>query len=1582
MNSIDQLPNIHRKGDSAYSSFSGSSSVPEYPSPLSCNENSCLSSKQFQYIDSEYVKAIYNPMDTNHDVRDIDGGKTTEVSTWGFESQRDPPAPPARIDSFIAIKNFDNVKGNRNSENQFEQVVFKKLQTICVNEAHCGIHPELNWSQKVSPDYHHTSVPKKNNLICKDKDDVLGHDTEQKTFQNTMIRLPPSFTLQEHLQENLDTHVYDPETQKHGYGQKLAHSGKSTGQPIPHSCDITKINPNTTISTKQNKEQCFFVTGLNGQPRGVRETNLSAHHTHQTRGAMKGHLDMHEDISQESAALKSMNGSHTNENIYSRQSSLEKKNFQHDWKLCNLSPQVPIKNEGNSCLVSNHKESKGGSGFSQDQRSKNYKLPASQSLNFFETEYIEHGEFGFRSRQCHSNSNQIFYCGPTQNLQTVSGPSVRGHEQQADKTASVSTTQQSDIPSKFKRQTIINTSNKKISKETTPLLYQLAGEKCSSIGRMFSNPDQAKQPQESIHSTTVPQKSNHCSVAECKEVPIQLLKSKSYNRLVGVDADNQNYDEALGSSGSSVDETFKKDYRERIKDAQCKVLRETSFKRKDLQMSLPFRFKKTSCERPSILHLRSSSLSNTIEGIKPDFTDVSSEMISNHEEAKKSQVIRKGGKKRLTAEQKKRCYSEPEKLNQVGSSCGQPKTAPVWKKDQSGFTSLDGNSGDSLVATRKEAFAKGGRAHSATSFSKTELKQIQYNALMEYIERKISQRSTFSQQMQSQKSTQRPSTPGRLPDWNSNQSRKIGNPKSENISRPLSAGQVLESSFDSYISRACLGSKPHSSNSVVEVMDSESLDFVRIPARNTDKSASAESLLDPLDPVALNGHTRSKSTPFTVQVFSKYTSFTEAPFPVQNRDADPYSSQQQNSESKITREATKSILPEGQKCYVARERGKSMEELGTAKLARPSVLSKSIDQLHPIKNLETGIPSSFQSGKHELPAESQSKLNSNEFTSQKVSIHSQEWVKASHEEINGLKQKESQMKPTSIPPFERHPNLIKPNNMSLSTESLSLKPLSSQSVLLSSVSKPQTAPHSLSSVSFQDNGSGGCDGGDDDDDDDVFSQDMPTKVETNSLITLHAHVGHHITCEPDSPKGEASSSEDSLLTQSLVGDKKNKMALCNSLNVAAEAQPSLKEGNKDNMKYPWDSRSSLLIQSEVGTAASDLNAFPFETSNRASDEKFLTNKEERTQLAPESITLIQEPTTLFSPTKDSEFVQGQDEVKHEQPTEKKSTDKTQDNVSMMSVTLTSKAQLKSEDQKYEDLAKENLSKYQSLADILAPCFNRKTAVDLMEGLFPVDTLELENQYMVKQRTSKGNEQGTKTTNMTSVSLGVHSMESPTSAFSKNEEGPAGNDSKYSSEILLSINQIHETTEVGSEDQNDITAKKKELIVKIQCKAQDLQKDKEVLQKELKSYNMLGEALESLVKEVCKPNEYERYMMFIGDLEKVVNLLLCLSSRLARVENALCKVNESTDAEEKKSLNERHNLLTRQREDAKDLKENLERRERVVSDILCKYWNDKQLQDYKHFVKMKASLLIKQKDLEEKIKCCEEWLESIQNCILS
>lgn len=57
-------------------------------------------------------------------------------------------------------------------------------------------------------------------------------------------------------------------------------------------------------------------------------------------------------------------------------------------------------------------------------------------------------------------------------------------------------------------------------------------------------------------------------------------------------------------------------------------------------------------------------------------------------------------------------------------------------------------------------------------------------------------------------------------------------------------------------------------------------------------------------------------------------------------------------------------------------------------------------------------------------------------------------------------------------------------------------------------------------------------------------------------------------------------------------------------------------------------------------------------------------------------------------------------------------------------------------------------------------------------------------------------------------------------------------------------------------------------------------------------------MEAIVKEVCKPNEFDKFRMFIGDLDKVVNLLLSLSGRLARVENALNNLDENVSPEER------------------------------------------------------------------------------------
>lgn len=57
-------------------------------------------------------------------------------------------------------------------------------------------------------------------------------------------------------------------------------------------------------------------------------------------------------------------------------------------------------------------------------------------------------------------------------------------------------------------------------------------------------------------------------------------------------------------------------------------------------------------------------------------------------------------------------------------------------------------------------------------------------------------------------------------------------------------------------------------------------------------------------------------------------------------------------------------------------------------------------------------------------------------------------------------------------------------------------------------------------------------------------------------------------------------------------------------------------------------------------------------------------------------------------------------------------------------------------------------------------------------------------------------------------------------------------------------------------------------------------------------------VESKVVAACKPNEVDKFRMFIGDLDKVVSLMLSLSGRLLRVETTLETLDPDTELHER------------------------------------------------------------------------------------
>uniref|UniRef100_A0A3B3Z6E2 ASD2 domain-containing protein n=1 Tax=Periophthalmus magnuspinnatus TaxID=409849 RepID=A0A3B3Z6E2_9GOBI len=285
-----------------------------------------------------------------------------------------------------------------------------------------------------------------------------------------------------------------------------------------------------------------------------------------------------------------------------------------------------------------------------------------------------------------------------------------------------------------------------------------------------------------------------------------------------------------------------------------------------------------------------------------------------------------------------------------------------------------------------------------------------------------------------------------------------------------------------------------------------------------------------------------------------------------------------------------------------------------------------------------------------------------------------------------------------------------------------------------------------------------------------------------------------------------------------------------------------------------------------------------------------------------------------------------------------------------------------EDQKRAELARDIMGKDKSLAEILDQS-RMKTTMDMMEGIFPGGEQLIEGAHQRRKGPVKQVAPREKEDNMVAVTM-------VTSATYYSTSAPKA-------ELLIKMKDMPEEEEDSEEELDlDLANKKQELIDSLTKKLQVLREARESLQEDILDNNTLGEEVEVQVQQVCKPNELDKFRMFVGDLDKVVSLLLSLSGRLARVENALNSLEEDATPEERRTLTEKRKLLIRQHEDAKELKENLDRRERVVYDILANYLREDTLTDYEHFVKMKSALIIEQRKLEDKIKLGEEQLKCL------
>ncbi|KAM9531335.1 protein Shroom1 isoform 2-T2 [Guaruba guarouba] len=1303
ISSVEHLVQLPGRLDSAYSSFSGGSSAPEYPTTLCYGENCCWPPEQVPYMDLEYVRGIYNLSAANSDHGCLRPCAAPDLSSHNSHSTSltepsgstptratshqgppppaaPPPSPPMRLDSYNVTRHLENSRGRHSSGSHGDCSV---QPAPCMQDSQLvdrdvpwGRHRDEVKEQDIvavrektlenkglsSDSANDLSVSKIQGLKMEENGERSPSQQPVRRSKPHIFSRPSSFIFQEYLKTDSVADIpkiLSAYNSVHAYEDPEEKSSKSY-HPV-------HIHPNTVNDTQEDK-QC---------PCGVRQPAL--------RGDVQSTVP---EPSQERGSLP-----YPQCPLHAElRSDVDQDGFEDS---CDLKYMENASGKLNGCTGKNQccdSEGKLGSGIGElpNEQAKMQRSALSCSYRAAEVEPPRCEEWDQGDRQCHGNNGQMSLIRPKEEPTShfvheakkekggnSSSPDLSIHRGREEPPVQKC---QPEFQKQLLRQPQDDPAGEQITRQTTPMLYYLSGGKPTAI----LSHNKLTQCKEDLR-TSLKESSASSYSARC----LELQRESSQPQRT--DHHHQCSDDLLETEDLILmDESFKNDYREKLKVAQKKVLRETSFKRKDLQMSLPVRLRYRPSKRPSIEHLRSFSLSSSSEDAKPVPCSLSHleslECFNRDEEIKKPQTGRMGGRKRVTKEQKNLCYSEPEKLDQLADK------EVLWSQVRDEITE------QGTGAARRETLESRGRALSSSSISRTELKQIQHTALIQYMERKINQRPGSSQQLPLHKP-----------------------PLQKRLSHP------------------------------------------KWPPSKTSN---------------LNGSRKMQNDEVFCQVLSKERSPGVAPplacVPLLSVSSRYNPSSAGTETSKL---------------------GPSPNEEGRDYPSKCALAESLLQEGYP--------PGRVQEG------------------------------------------------PKSTPP--------------------SMQDTHGQ------VAPSRHCKRSLGAPSFHDpekDGRENCEHKDDD------ISGCPCCQGTKEL-TLEASIPI-----PRSRSKEDAQAEEECRTESLSS---------NALTKCPEQQPAASPEQVICCH-------TVLAQPHYG----DRNTAKGLIAKEAS----MYNSQSDACLKGEAKRRLQSP----------------------------------------------------EDQRYEELAMEIIAKDSSLVDILMPHPDRRSALDLMEGLFPVNISMLD-----KSHRKRGDVQ--------------HVQENESCRDAPAECPEPEHDAKQKCEDPTSEgSQVLNRSRGSTNDLDDITSKKLELMSRLRSKLQTLYEERELVLSEARACAMRGTELEALVQNVCRHNEFERYMMFIGDLEKVVSLLLCLSSRLARVQNAMRRIDGNMDAEEKQSLHERHKLLSRQREDAKDLKENLDRRERVVSGILAKYLSAQQLQDYRCFVQEKTSLLIEQKDLEEQIKFFEEQLESLGRSI--
>ncbi|KAM6072354.1 protein Shroom3 isoform 5-T5 [Theristicus caerulescens] len=1675
-NSIDQLSHLHSKRDSAYSSFSTNSSIPEYPAPPFSKEHSCSTDSMqprgslqegMRQADIRYVKTVYDAqrgISEEYEVKSstllpscearasLDGrghgrlhgfSRHSAAPSWAQPGQgssdsksqppKGPPLPPTRSDSYAAIRHHErpsscagldlNKPGRTQPKGAWPPLVSTlsqgpllktpfgegHLHTVVEKspESSPTVKPKQSYSQPAqpgqpllptgvypvpSPEPHYAQVPQpsasSNGTLYPALAKESGYSPPLPVSYDKAVA-SSTLGFDENGNQsttNRSTIFYQPPAteRKHDAVAKLL-------QPKPPSL----AGPEVCLTTSRKEELLppYKVAHSNRETASTAQASKHGFQAPQPQlrdaSERKTHYQPKEDRTAESQEDKNSNAQinernaaahhqwgHSKAKHYgfsSLQNIPESSRRQSSSELNEAQPGEGYSNAKLSFLNSSSKEEKDhrGQGHKQwsdvDPQAFARQEEEGTSVTPFHAaepkceeppspQHPKPSDFG-RSRLSSSSTQSFPYGKPDAGkprcsvLEKVSKFEQREQSTQQPQSAGIPSFGQHYGPSRTSQPSSTRCSLHSLEDMRSKL--REPGQLPSEPGRV-SSPSirngkleeadwrpielqmaaSAKQARPSEYYSLCPESEVHIRAA-------QLPRSKSTFQLGGEPEKEILWkDNVQDAHGSQLDTPFNRAYRNSIKDAQSRVLRATSFHR----ISPPFgSAPKRTTQRPASAHLGMRSMAASPHTPKERHSVTPTEgSLSALDYAKTQHILRIGGRKRLTAEQKKRSYSEPEKMNEVGISDGEPSPFSFQKKG------IHFVFPENTVADRRKIFERDGKGSSTASLSKPELKQLQQNALADYIKRKTGRRPSsqdvgllrehsHSSYLQAggpdSQSLSSASSMNSLQDQNLYRRResveqisrtgRISSTLPPGLTGPFDmSGDEKKGPQDSSVTGRPKTERCRDYRAKTELTKGTQTDPLGMhgqprygkqeqvfetpsTTRKSGKSVSVEDLLDRYDNQTVPVHIRSRSSPTADKKHqdllrretSEFGPMVRDPLHMVSAGARSFSKQERSHSEKM---AFTSYYPHPHhSSEVVTGSATLTENHKLSELSRPDSRTSALvpsptdarshypEQKQGFKPLFLSLtPSGSGQSSPNTPTQTPSDFQS-AGDGQALRQHH---VKrdAVPPESNGNIQAQSSdavqdrspETPTEETMWRRKAGLL---HRSLPPKVAWAHLVKDNSYPRATVSTPAAGPKLFQrwqSLPTQSSTSSDPETPPPQGTTDLRISESGLQLTPPPL--LQDDEDDEVFVMPSQPGVVAPPFSPPLPSRPLP-----ELSSCTSANGTEEFPPPPPPAVLEGNGAAGDKSTRLTEEAKV----SSFKSFPKALAEKEIAGLGTDIGENNWPLSPPASKRTSSPSAADKQHQlpaSSEGPQSADRRPITQPEgnhrEPAVITGDSENGNLDSGTLSAAPPVKTkkktpEDIKSEALAKEIVHKDKSLADILDPDSKMKTTMDLMEGLFPSGTSLLKENNMKRKMTQK----------------------------------------KASRTVV----------------EDDTREEKEAPVTLVTCPAY---------------YSVSAPKAELLNKIKDLPEE-------VGEEEELLDI-----------------------NEKKSSLNEKRKLLAGQHEDARELKENLDRRERVVLEILGNYLSEEQLQDYQHFVKMKSALLIEQRELDDKIKLGQEQLKCLMESL--